>query len=115
MSPKICKSANIKDVIDLPVLQSTRRLKSILGDLKIGAGFKSLCLHCAGNDANYNLRAVLLSAALAFEAGQDADEGEKGGRCLWKEKVERTKEIAISGIPDGRRSSSLFVSACTES
>ncbi len=61
--------------------------------LKIGEEVGQKWLHIAGNDANYTLRALLLSAACQFELDTEV-EGE------YLERLETIKKVALGNIPD---------------
>jgi hypothetical protein len=90
-APKLWENVKVSAVIDLEVLCPCRSLGTTLMDLEIGKEVKRE-LHCAGNDANYTLRAVLLCTVHNFLK----DKNETGDGQM----VERVREVALGGIPD---------------
>jgi hypothetical protein len=71
----------ITAVIDLRVLHGGVKLGTVLDHLKIG-DVRHRWLHSGGNDANYTLRAVLLSAINYFESDTKGD-------SIYHERVQR--------------------------
>jgi hypothetical protein len=87
------QSTPITAVIDLGVLQGKMKLGTLLERLKIGEDVSQKWLHSAGNDANYTLRAVLLSTI-----SQDLDI--KADDVVYQGRVEKIKQVALGNIPD---------------
>lgn len=96
--PGFWRSLNPTSVINLETLYGKIKLRTVLDDLKIGTSIRGRWLHVAGNDANFTLRAVLLSAI------RHTDVLENQGR-LTRDMVDRVRAIALDHVPDVRRSS----------
>ena len=95
--PEIWTNCPIKAFIDTTGLHGRIRLESVLRDLEIGREHQQPIFHCGGNDANYTLREVLLSAVLDFESKQSAGVGSSTQEPR-RETAERIREIALFGI-----------------
>jgi hypothetical protein len=95
--PGVLQSGAITTIIDRSALHGKIKLATLLEHLGIGQNVKQSGLNCAGNDANYTLRAVLGAVReleIEFENGRremDSDVNE------WGDLVRR---IAVEGIPD---------------
>jgi hypothetical protein len=74
--PGIWENTVVSAVIDLPVLAGELKLGTVLDQLDIGKE-EYRGLHCGGNDANYTLKALLLTAVQHVDANierQSVDE-----------------------------------------
>ena len=92
--PGLWKNTPISAVIDLWVLHGGLKLGTVLEQMKLGDGeFRGL--HCGGNDANYCLRALLLTAVRHIEATTE-------GTFVLQERAKLIEKVARDHIPSLR-------------
>jgi hypothetical protein len=89
--PGLWQNAPIAAVIDLHVLHGGIRLAKALDGLNIEKG-QYIGLHCGGNDANYCLRAPLLTAVKHFES-------DIGGALIDQERAGKIRAVALGTAP----------------
>jgi hypothetical protein len=93
--PRLWQITPIAAVIDLSILYGWLKLGTVLEHLKIGDS-RHRWLHCGGNDANWTLRAVLLSAVNYFESDTE-------GNMINQERAEKIRQIVLGNIPKKTR------------
>jgi hypothetical protein len=90
--PGLWRNAPIAAVIDLRVLHGGTRLARALDRLNIENG-QYRGLNCGGNDANYCLRALLLTVVKHFESDID-------GTSTDQERVGEIRAVALGMVPN---------------
>jgi hypothetical protein len=89
--PGIWENTVVSAVIDLPVLVGALKLATVLDRLDIGKE-EYRGLHCGGNDANYTLKALLLTAVQHVNANLER-------RFVDEKRVELVERIVRSCVP----------------
>ena len=89
--PGLWQNATIAAVIDLEVLHGGMKLSRVLDSVNLENG-KLRGLHCGGNDANYSLRALLLTAVHISETNTD-------GNSMDQERAENIRKVALGVMP----------------
>lgn len=95
--PGFWQTMNESAVINLETLYGKIKLRTVLDDLGIGTFVRERWLHVAGNDANFTLRAILLSAI------RHTDLPKIEGH-LNKKMVKVVQTIGLDNVPDISRS-----------
>jgi len=104
--PKLWLNAPITAVIDLQVLHGGMKLSRVLDSVNLGNG-KPRGLHCGGNDANYSLLALLLTAVNISANITD-------GNSMNQERADRIKKVALDVLPKLKRERNNWKLLCLE-